>query len=138
MTAIECNVVVISIIVILLIIDQIILFFIVLKESHVHMIIFLNYFIVCIKNKSCQYFINFVRWLIKAMRDFFFILFPQYNILFPQFIILFPQERYFVPTTLLSCSLDILFRSHYISYCSLNILLLILINYPPEQRPPIL
>ena len=37
------------------------------------------------------------------MREFVFILFPQYNILFPQLIILFPQERYFVPqhTTLL-------------------------------------
>jgi hypothetical protein len=75
------------------------------------------------------------------------ILFPQYNILFSQLIILFPQERYvvpttyyFVPTTLLSCSLNILFCSHnkHVSYCSLNILLLILISYPPQQRPPIL
>jgi hypothetical protein len=51
-----------------------------------------------------------IRWLIKAMRETKIILLPQY--------ILFPQERYFVPTTLLSCSLNI-------SYCSLNILLLI-------------
>ena len=51
--------------------------------------------------------------------------------MFPQLIILFPQERYFVPTTyivlfcshnILSCSLNILFCSHNISYCSLNIL----------------
>ena len=33
-----------------------------------------------------------IRWLIKAMREFFLILFPQYNILFPQHIILFPQH----------------------------------------------
>ena len=118
----------------------------------------------CIKIVKFAFFliINvFVRWLMKAMQKIVFILFPQYTILFPQLIILFPQynilfsqliilfpqERYvvpttyyFVPTTLLSCSLNILFCSHnkHVSYCSLNILLLILISYPPQQRPPIL
>ena len=118
----------------------------------------------CIKIVKFAFFliINvFIRWLMKAMQKIVFILFPQYTILFPQLIILFPQynilfsqliilfpqERYvvpttyyFVPTTLLSCSLNILFCSHnkHVSYCSLNILLLILISYPPQQRPPIL
>ena len=67
---------------------------------------------------------DFYTWLIKAMPEFFYILFPQYNILFP-------QERYFVPTTYYLDPTTLL-------SCSLNILLLILINYLPQQRPPIL
>ena len=31
-----------------------------------------------------MYFVDNVQWLIKAIREFIFILFPQYNILFPQ------------------------------------------------------
>ena len=78
-----------------------------------------------------------LRWLIKAMREISFILFPQYNILFPQHTVLFPQERYFAPTTYYFAPKTYYFCSHNILSCSLNILL-ILINYPPQQRPPII
>ena len=91
-------------------------------------------------NAFCDVFcfipLTYGGWLRPCQNFFYFV--PSYDILFPQHIILFPQERYFVPTTLLSYSLNILFCSHNISYCSLNILLLIIINYPPQQRPPIL
>ena len=40
---------------------------------------------------------DFIRWLIKAMREFVFILLPQYTILFPQLITLFPQHIILFP-----------------------------------------
>ena len=71
-----------------------------------------------------------LRWLIKAMLEFFFI-----AVLFSQYNILFPQERYFVPTTYYIIPTRSVFCSHNILYYSHKIGILFpqhIILFPPH------